>query len=223
MALWTVRVELADRPGRLAALTGAVAACGGNIRSLDVQALDSTRVVDELLVDLPEDTSVEDVEAQIRATGAAVVMLVPANDDDLVDPQTRCLELGRRLVRDHPARLRVFEASLAELVGAEGAWVVPTELMTTSALAAQAVQNGIPMMGRERTGLAPTQADEEPPWLLVVPLADGRPGRVTMLARRLPSFTAGEIARVEALVALAAELGVYDADDGRGAGTRRAS
>jgi predicted amino acid-binding ACT domain protein len=223
MSLWTVRVELADRPGRLAALTGAVAACGGNIRSIDVQALDGSRVVDELLVDLPDDASVEDVESQIRATGADVVMLVPADDDDLVDPQTRCLELSRRLVRDHPARLRVFEASLAELVGAESAWVVPTELMTTSPLATRAVQDGVPMMGRERTGLAPTQADQDPPWLLVVPLAAGRPGRVTMLARRLPGFSASEIARVEALVALAAELGLYDADDGRGAGTRRAS
>ncbi|MDQ1710437.1 MAG: hypothetical protein QOG49_1822 [Frankiaceae bacterium] len=65
MALWTFRVELPDRPGRLAALTGAVADCGGNILALDVQALDGTRVADELLVDLPDDVAVEDVEAQI--------------------------------------------------------------------------------------------------------------------------------------------------------------
>jgi len=46
VSLWTFRVELADRPGRLAALTGAVAACGGNILALDVQALAHDQVAD---------------------------------------------------------------------------------------------------------------------------------------------------------------------------------
>lgn len=207
MALWTFRVELPNRPGRLAALTGAVADCGGNILALDVQALDGTRVADELLVDLPDGVSVEYVETQIRATGVDVVMLAAASSDDLVDPQTRCLELGRRLVRRHAASDRVLEAALVELVGADGAMVVPAKATLTSALAARAIAAGKPMMARERTGLSPAKADEEPPWLLVVPPPDG--GAVTMLARAGAGFSAGEIARIEALLALAAELAAY--------------
>jgi predicted amino acid-binding ACT domain protein len=212
MALWTFRVELPDRPGRLAALTGAVADCGGNILALDVQALDGTRVADELLVDLPDDVAVEDVEAQIKATGADVVMLAAASTEDLVDPQTRCLELGRRLVRRHTARERVLEAALAELVGADGAMVVPATTALTSALALQAIAEGKPMMARERTGLSPAMVDEEPPWLLVIPPSDGAGGQLTMLARNGAGFSAGEIGRVEALLGLAAELAAY-ADD----------
>lgn len=206
MALWTFRVELLDRPGQLAALTGAVAACGGNILALDVQALDGTRVADELLVDVPEDVSVEYVESQIRATGAEVVMLAAASTDDLVDPQTRCLELGRRLVRRHAARERVLEAALAELVGADGVMVVPAEATLTSALAGQALVEDRPMMARERTGLVPTRSDQEAPWLLVIPPTEGAGGQVTMLARAGAGFNASEIARIQALLALAAEL-----------------
>ncbi|MEP7055255.1 MAG: hypothetical protein ABI912_08405 [Actinomycetota bacterium] len=209
MALWTFRVELPDRPGRLAALTGAVADCGGNILALDVQALDGSRVADELLVDLPDDVRVEYVDAQIRATGADVVMLTAASSDDLVDPQTRCLELGRRLVRQHTAHDRVLEAALAELVGADGAMVVPEEATVTSPLAAQAIAEGKPMMARERTGLSPTRADEDSPWLLVIPPSEGASGQVTMLARAGAGFSGGEIARIEALLALAAELAAY--------------
>lgn len=209
MSLWTFRVELPDRPGRLAALTGAVADCRGNILALDVQAIDGTRVADELLVDLPDDVRVEDVEARIRATGADVVMLTAASTDDLVDPQTRCLELGARLVRRHPARDRLLEAALAELVGADGAMVVPVNGVLTSALAAQALAEGRPMMARERTGLAPATAAQEPPWLLVIPPSPGAAGQVTMLARAGAGFSAGEIARIEALLALAAELAAY--------------
>ena len=206
MPLWTFRVELPDRPGRLAALTGAVAGCGGNILALDVQALDGDRVADELLVDLPDEVSVEFVEGEIRATGADVVMLTAASTEDLVDPQTRCLELGRRLVRRHTARDRVLEAALAELVGADGAMVVPVEAAATSVLAGRALSEGKPMMARERTGLCPTKEDEQPPWLLVIPSVEDPRGQVTMLARAGAGFSAGEIGRVQALLALASEL-----------------
>lgn len=214
MPLWTFRVELPDRPGRLAALTGAVAGCGGNILALDVQALDGHRVADELLVDLPDTVSVEFVEAEIRATGADVVMLTAATTDDLVDPQTRCLELGRRLVRRHSARNRVLEAVLAELVNADGAMVVPLEAAGTSALAERALTEGKPMMARERTGLSPTQEDQQPPWLLVIPPAGGDGDQVTMLARAGAGFSAGEIGRIQALLSLAEEL-AGDERDGR--------
>ncbi|MDQ1710438.1 MAG: hypothetical protein QOG49_1823, partial [Frankiaceae bacterium] len=125
-------------------------------------------------------------------------MLAAASTEDLVDPQTRCLELGRRLVRRHTARERVLEAALAELVGADGAMVVPATTALTSALALQAIAEGKPMMARERTGLSPAMVDEEPPWLLVIPPSDGAGGQLTMLARNGAGFSAGEIGRVEA-------------------------
>lgn len=205
MALWTFRVELADRPGQLAALTAAVAACECNILGIDVQALDGDRVADALLVDVPDAVPVEQVEREIRRTGADVVTLLPAEPHDLIDAQARCLELGRRLVRRHAARDRVVEAALVELVGADGAWLLPPEQVTMSELARAALDGGSALMARERTALAPTTADEEPPWLLVVPPSEGMQ-LVAMLARAGSGFSASEVARVQALLRLAAAL-----------------
>lgn len=218
MALWTFRVELADRPGQLAALTAAVAACDCNILGLDVQALDGDRVADALLVDVPDGVLVEQVEREIRRTGADVVTLLPADPHDLVDAQARCLELGRRLVRRHAARERVLEAALVELVGADGAWVLPPERVTMSELARRAIADGAPLMARERTALAPTCADEEPPWLLVVPPFEGTE-LVALLARVDPGFSASELARVQALLRLSASLEEH-ADEVAGLGRR---
>jgi hypothetical protein len=208
MALWTFRVEIADRPGQLAALTAAVASCECNILGLDVQALDGDRVTDELLVDVPDSVPVEHVERAVRDTGADVVTLLPADPHDLIDAQARCLELGRRLVHRHAVRDRVLEAALVELVGADGAWVLSPAHVTMSELALRAVAAGEPLMARERTALAPTLADEEAPWLLVVPPFEGK-DQVTMLGRARSGFTASEVARVQALLRLDAALGAH--------------
>jgi GNAT superfamily N-acetyltransferase len=55
MARHELWVELADRPGNLAALAGDLAACGANIVHLDVHAGTGDTVVDRLVVEVPDE------------------------------------------------------------------------------------------------------------------------------------------------------------------------
>ena len=50
--LW---VELADRPGNLAAVAADLASCGANILHLDVHAGSESTVVDRLVVQVPDE------------------------------------------------------------------------------------------------------------------------------------------------------------------------
>src|SRR5512144_2954417 len=53
VALWRVRVDVPDEPGRLAGLAAAVRGGGGNILTFEVHRRDDGQVTYELVVDLP--------------------------------------------------------------------------------------------------------------------------------------------------------------------------
>jgi GNAT superfamily N-acetyltransferase len=59
MARHELWVELADQPGRLAAVAADLAACGANIVHLDVHPTPGTTVVDRLVVEVPDERSDE--------------------------------------------------------------------------------------------------------------------------------------------------------------------
>jgi GNAT superfamily N-acetyltransferase len=81
MARHELWVELADRPGNLAALAGDLAACGANIVHLDVLAGTGDTVIDRLVVQVPDHRSGE-LMAVAQRCGATLRSL----DDDATDP-----------------------------------------------------------------------------------------------------------------------------------------
>lgn len=52
MTAYRLRIELPDRPGALAGVTGALAASGANIVSIDVHEVDGATAVDEITVEV---------------------------------------------------------------------------------------------------------------------------------------------------------------------------
>jgi GNAT superfamily N-acetyltransferase len=82
MARHELWVELADRPGNLAALAGDLAACGANIVHLDVLAGTADTVIDRLVVQVPDQRS-GDLVAVARRCGAT---LRPLDDSDASHP-----------------------------------------------------------------------------------------------------------------------------------------
>jgi GNAT superfamily N-acetyltransferase len=74
MARHELWVELADRPGNLAALAGELAACEANIVHLDVHAGTGSTVIDRLVVDVPDGRSA-DLAAVARRAGATLRVL----------------------------------------------------------------------------------------------------------------------------------------------------
>ena len=85
MARYELWVEVADRPGNLAALAGDLAACGANIVHLDVHAGGGDTVVDRLVVQLHEDRGPE-LAAVTRRFGG---MMHPLDGDAPAVPLAR--------------------------------------------------------------------------------------------------------------------------------------
>ena len=117
MGLLRIRTTVDERPGRLASLAAALAARGGNILGLSVQAdLDGT--VDEFVADIPADA--RSVRAALEEAGGRGVRVVPATAHELTDEPTRALLLAARL----KAAPWLLPGLLAELLRADdGRWV----------------------------------------------------------------------------------------------------
>ncbi|MDH2430274.1 GNAT family N-acetyltransferase [Sphaerisporangium sp. TRM90804] len=122
MGFLRIRTTVDERPGRLASLTAALAAKGGNILGLSVQP-DTDGTVDEFVADIP--ASAESVRAALEEAGGRRVQVVPATAHELTDEPTRALLLAARL-RAMPWRLPEV---LADLLRADDArWVYGTDL-----------------------------------------------------------------------------------------------
>jgi hypothetical protein len=117
MALWRIRAALEDEPGRLAAVTAAIAASGGNVFGLSVQTHEGGPV-DEFFVDTPEEVGRFRLIEAVSGAGGIGVTAVPADPHDLVDVATKALRLAATLLTA-PDTLPDL---LAELLGADDAW-----------------------------------------------------------------------------------------------------
>ncbi|UGQ09351.1 GNAT family N-acetyltransferase [Yinghuangia sp. ASG 101] len=119
MALWRVRAQVDDDPGRLARLAAVLAAHDTNVLALNVQAC-AAGPVDEFFVHAPASVPASRLADGLIAAGGRDVVTRAADAHELVDSPTKALVLAARL-RDHPDTL---PQALVELLDADGAaWV----------------------------------------------------------------------------------------------------
>ncbi|MBW0118158.1 aspartate/glutamate racemase family protein [Pseudonocardia abyssalis] len=122
-ALHRVRVRLPDEAGALARLAESVASAGGNIVAFSVHGQDSESVVDELVVGGASDRDL--LAGAVRAAvgrAAGAVLVTEADPHDLVDGQTRALDLAAQAVQNgDPA------SALGALLHADSVEVVDDE------------------------------------------------------------------------------------------------
>lgn len=117
MALWRIRAALEDEPGRLAAITTAIAASGGNVFGFSVQThVDGP--VDEFFIDTPDDIGRFRLIETVTAAGGKQVTAVPADPHDLVDAPTKALHLAATLL----SAPETLPEVLADLLDADDAW-----------------------------------------------------------------------------------------------------
>jgi GNAT superfamily N-acetyltransferase len=182
MARHELWVELADRPGNLAAVAADLAACGANIVQLDVHAGGAGTVVDRLVVQVPDARSAELAAAAARC-GATLLHLDEVDPHVLVDEGVRALDATAALVAARPADR---PAALVEALGR----LIPADDVRIER--APATPGG--PRGHEGTAL------------LAVPYECGGVDAVAVLRRAGPRFTATEAARCRALLRLASQL-----------------
>jgi len=199
-----LRIALPDRPGALGRVGMVVGELGGNVLTIDVQEVDGPAVVDELLVDLPDEVAPADLARALESAGAGVLLSAKPGAD-VPDQVVRALRWACALTSAGPYGVDdELERAVAEVCGCSNVWLADVEQARPVEAARLALARGRPVSHRTAdppAALGPVAAPEV--WLLAVPDARLEPARVALVARPLPDrFTVTEIERVSALLSL---------------------
>jgi hypothetical protein len=118
-----VRVWLPDRPGALGQVASRIGAVHGDVTAIDILERGGGRVIDELVVALPESVSVDLLAKEIGAVDGVAVEHIRAVDGDRPDSATAVLQLAADLAEAAPDdRLAALVAGLLRAV--DGDWAV---------------------------------------------------------------------------------------------------
>lgn len=207
---------------------------GGNILSIDVLSGGGDLAVDDLVVDFHGELDLGDLVDDLATNAGTTLMSIqPAEVGDLIERTLRVASLlVRNVTVDRPVeggerggdrpgarnasgkaaaasqsdRSEAFCTALKGLTGSSAAWVSTSQEAGSFPAGMRALQTGRPSAARSPS--VPSNLADLPPGeasLLAVPGPNGAP--VVFLARIAPNdFTATEVARVEALSSLYAEI-----------------
>lgn len=123
MTTFVLRVWLPDRPGALGAVASRIGAVRGDLVGIDILERGGGRVIDELVVELPNEGLLPLLVKEVSQVDGVDVEDARPGSDKPVDPRLDALELAARLVdqTDREALLRELTAHVAHALEAE--WV----------------------------------------------------------------------------------------------------
>jgi hypothetical protein len=130
-----LRVWLPDRPGALGLVASRIGAVLGDVIGIEILEQGGGRAVDELVVDLPDSSSVDLLVREVtEVEGVDVEWVQPLGEADH-DPQLALLEAAARLVEagDEPARLSELCADVRVVFEAD--WTAVVDLATPATVA----------------------------------------------------------------------------------------
>ncbi len=120
-----LRVWLPDRPGALGQVASRIGSVRGDVLGIEILESGGGRVVDELVVSLPDANLVDLLIAEVRAVDGVSVEHVRPIEGDRIDPDLAALASGAELAEAEPAdRLGVLCAAVARVADAEWATVI---------------------------------------------------------------------------------------------------
>ncbi len=140
MAFYVVRVWLPDRPGALGQVASRIGGVRGDVVGIEILERGAGRVIDELVVALPDDELVELLIAEIDQVDGVDVEDVRPVLGERLDTQISALEIAERLVREPDAEAalsRLCRDLFAELA-ADWVTVVALEPVATVAATGEA-------------------------------------------------------------------------------------
>jgi hypothetical protein len=198
-------VELPDLPGALAKVARVISDLDGDVVSIDVHELDGHQVVDELVVEVLTDLDGRVLGSALEEADAGILLSwSPATARP--EPVVEALGWARDLACANDAS--TLGRVLASACRSSKVWVAPIDDARAVAAGRLALARGAPLVQRSHD--LPDQLGGRPAstrWLLAVPDARPQTRCIAFLAR--PGslrFTASEVARVDALMALHAAL-----------------
>ncbi|HWE54723.1 MAG TPA: hypothetical protein VG435_04385 [Acidimicrobiales bacterium] len=137
MAFYAVRVWVPDRPGALGAVASRIGAVRGDLIGIDILERGGGRAIDELIVDLPSESLVDLLVAEISEVDGVDVEDVRRASDALADPRLDALETAVSLVTQHavePLLARLVRSSLRDFQSDWASIVDPDRAESTNAV-----------------------------------------------------------------------------------------
>jgi len=120
---FVVRVWLPDRPGALGQVASRIGAVRGDVVGIEILERGGGSAIDELIVVLPDDVTMDLLLAEIRQVDGVAVEDVRPIDPDRPEAAIAALELAAALVETAPdKRLELFCEQLQRLV--DGEWAI---------------------------------------------------------------------------------------------------
>ena len=127
-----MRVWLPDRPGALGAVASRIGAVRGEIVGIEILERDGGRAVDDLVVELPDGSSLDLLAAEIAQVDGVDVEDVRPVGDALHDPRLDALETAAQLVASSSAEEIVSELCERAVATIGAHWAVVVDLDAVS-------------------------------------------------------------------------------------------
>src|SRR5262245_58139421 len=130
-----LRLWLPDRPGALGLVASRIGAAQGDVIGIEILEQGGGRAVDELVVELPDSSSVDLLVREVTDIDDVDVEWVQPLGDGDHDPQLALLEAATRLVEagDEPARLAQLCADVRTVFEAD--WTAVVDLTAPATVA----------------------------------------------------------------------------------------
>ncbi len=120
-----MRVWLPDRPGALGQVASRIGSVRGDVLGIEILEAGGGRVVDELVVGLPDANLVDLLIAEVSAVDGVSVEHVRRIDGDRIDPDLAALAFGAEIAEADPAdRLALLCTGVARVADAQWAVVI---------------------------------------------------------------------------------------------------
>jgi len=135
---FVIRMWLPDRPGALGQVASRIGAVRGDVVGIDILERDGGQAIDELVVELPDDTLIDLLVAEVRQVDGVAVEEVRPVADALHDPRLDALEAAAQLVgaNDVDSLLSSVVVHARRVVGATWVAVVDVDGRGDGVLAA---------------------------------------------------------------------------------------
>ncbi len=131
---YVVRVWLQDRPGALGQVASRIGAVRGDVIGIDILERGGGQAVDELVVGLPDGSSVDLLVAEISQVDGVAVEDVRRVANDRPDAGIQALDIAARLVEvSNERRLDLLTSLLRELT--LGEWAVAIDMRSSRVMA----------------------------------------------------------------------------------------
>jgi hypothetical protein len=120
-----LRVWLPDRPGALGQVASRVGSVRGDVLGIEILEAGGGRVIDELVIGLPDAALVDLLIAEVSAVDGVSVEHVRPIEGDRIDPDLAALAFGAEIAEADPAdRLNVLCTGVALVADADWAVVI---------------------------------------------------------------------------------------------------